>query len=674
MTPEGVFLIAGRPSVLPLARPATVVAAAMQRPVAAAVLDHLSDRDWTPFMLRRLIHNAFRIGTAENATRVIKVATDPGIPDIVRKEALRLLATWTEPFPVDQLTGYWRPLEKRSADSVVPALMAAMPTLLAQNDFALTAALGLIKTYQLQIPDLDGDKLGAMVRNTALPDEARAAALDLFLHRNPENAKAFLIGLTNDSSDEVVLGALTAISKLAPETAVPLLENALNSGSPSRVRKTWAVMGTMQGKLVDDIFVNKLAELRAANGISPSALELMDAAKQRKSQPVNTALKALEKSLTQNPDALAKWNPAIQGGDVAAGAAIFASHPASECMRCHRSEEGHAAGGETAPNLAGIANRHQDPRYFLESMINPSAVIAPGFGAVLIDFKNGASLSGNVLAETPDHIDIDAAGKSLRVSRADVATVTAPTSPMPPMGTLLKPAEIRDIIAWLTSLKQGSAPPKNTSTPSPLDPATLLASAGKSPAPPTGIDPAVMTSGHAQFLMCGACHGQQGEGTPIAPPLAGSEWVTGPEENLIRIQLRGLTGPIKVKGREYNMPAGMAPLAYQTDEQIAAVLTYVRNSFGNSAPAVTPAAVTALRGEVGKPQLTAADLTPPEAAKPKKPEEGGDMAAPPADATPAAGKYDHLSTEPSRYNNWIALAIGLFVVGTIAGAFRFMKK
>jgi mono/diheme cytochrome c family protein len=54
----------------------------------------------------------------------------------------------------------------------------------------------------------------------------------------------------------------------------------------------------------------------------------------------------------------------------------------------------------------------------------------------------------------------------------------------------------------------------------------------------------------------------------------------------------------------------MMPLAHQTDDQIAAVLTYIRNSFGNSASAVKPEEVKALRGEVGKPMLTEADLIP----------------------------------------------------------------
>lgn len=125
------------------------------------------------------------------------------------------------------------------------------------------------------------------------------------------------------------------------------------------------------------------------------------------------------------------------------------------------------------------------------------------------------------------------------------------------------------------------------------------------------IDEAVMEVGKAQYLVCGACHGQNGEGGPAGPPLAGSEWVTGPVSNLVLIQLRGLVGPIEVAGVVYDFPGGMAPMAYQSDEQIASVLTYIRNSFGNEASAVKPEQVAALRGEVGKPQVTVEDLVKP---------------------------------------------------------------
>ncbi len=129
--------------------------------------------------------------------------------------------------------------------------------------------------------------------------------------------------------------------------------------------------------------------------------------------------------------------------------------------------------------------------------------------------------------------------------------------------------------------------------------------------PDAPIDPAQMEIGKTQYLVCGACHGQNGEGGPIAPPLADSEWVTGPISNLIKIQLRGLSGPITVNGVDYDLPVPMNQMAYQTDEQIAGVLTYIRNSFGNKAHAVTPEQVNAMRAEVGKPILTVEDLIKP---------------------------------------------------------------
>lgn len=130
-------------------------------------------------------------------------------------------------------------------------------------------------------------------------------------------------------------------------------------------------------------------------------------------------------------------------------------------------------------------------------------------------------------------------------------------------------------------------------------------------------DPAIVEKGKTQYMMfCFACHGPNGEGVPFAgPPLAGSEWVTGPVSNLVTIGFRGLTGPITVAGKEHTeFPAGMMAMAApMTDEDFAATLTYIRNSFGNKASPVKPEWVKAFRGEIGKPQLPTSELIQPEA-------------------------------------------------------------
>ena len=125
------------------------------------------------------------------------------------------------------------------------------------------------------------------------------------------------------------------------------------------------------------------------------------------------------------------------------------------------------------------------------------------------------------------------------------------------------------------------------------------------------VDPAMMEVGKTLYGTCLACHGPDANGVPnLGPPLAGSEWVAGPVENLIAIQLRGMIGPIEVKGQLFKPVAPMVPLSYQTDDQIAAVLTYVRNSFGNKASPVTAEQVQVMRGEVGKPMLDPSQLLP----------------------------------------------------------------
>ncbi|HEY0863376.1 MAG TPA: cytochrome c [Lacunisphaera sp.] len=95
---------------------------------------------------------------------------------------------------------------------------------------------------------------------------------------------------------------------------------------------------------------------------------------------------------------------------------------------------------------------------------------------------------------------------------------------------------------------------------------------------------------------CIACHQANGMGVPGQyPPLAASEWVTGSEERIIRIVLHGLNGPITVEGKEYNNV--MAPLGSLKDDQIANVISYVRASWGNTAPEVSPETVAKVRAE-----------------------------------------------------------------------------
>ena len=116
--------------------------------------------------------------------------------------------------------------------------------------------------------------------------------------------------------------------------------------------------------------------------------------------------------------------------------------------------------------------------------------------------------------------------------------------------------------------------------------------------------------------LCFTCHQPTGLGLPGQfPPLAGSDWVLGDKERLIKISINGLMGEIEVNGQKFNgaMPPPGIPPGSLTDSQIADVLTYIRNEWGNSASAVTASEVAAVRAATkdrGAMQMwTAAELS-----------------------------------------------------------------
>ena len=134
-------------------------------------------------------------------------------------------------------------------------------------------------------------------------------------------------------------------------------------------------------------------------------------------------------------------------------------------------------------------------------------------------------------------------------------------------------------------------------------------SAGQQKGPPPGMATTAAAGGPAQAASpkdegkkyftqnCVSCHQATGLGVPNQyPPLAKSEYANGSPKRLALILLKGLQGPVKVAGANFNgaMPAWEKNL---NDKKIAYILTYVRQEWGNSAPEITPEQIAAARKE-----------------------------------------------------------------------------
>ncbi|MGI9241119.1 MAG: c-type cytochrome [Verrucomicrobiales bacterium] len=174
---------------------------------------------------------------------------------------------------------------------------------------------------------------------------------------------------------------------------------------------------------------------------------------------------------------------------------------------------------------------------------------------------------------------------------------------------------------------------------------------GYSPELPDGggagavVDPreSWLKNGKKKFGTCAGCHMLNGLGKAGQyPPLAGSEWVTGGTERLAALILHGLTGPITVKGQNYSgaelMPAHAAVFS---SAEIAQVMSYIRNNWGNEASFVTAEMIDTARDKFASQTTpyTNADLPAADANLPGELPEwaGGEPAAPaePADAADA---------------------------------------
>lgn len=113
---------------------------------------------------------------------------------------------------------------------------------------------------------------------------------------------------------------------------------------------------------------------------------------------------------------------------------------------------------------------------------------------------------------------------------------------------------------------------------------------------------ALFVAGRERYTTCAACHGAQGQGVSgVGPSLAGSEWAQSEPESVVRIALHGFEGGLAERPRQsVNVAGVMPPHGFLSDEELAGILTFIRQSWGNEAPPITPEEVARVREAVGE--------------------------------------------------------------------------
>jgi quinoprotein glucose dehydrogenase len=413
-------------------------------------------------LLLRALNAHFRLGTPDNAAALAGFAARNASATL-RKEALALLALWSTPPARDRVLGVYLPLAEkaRPASVAATALADKLPTIFGAStadDVQLAAIEAITALKSKDTSTL----LSAIVADRAQSGSVRAAALTTLAGFDaPGLAESAALAAASEVPD-LRLAALPVVSRLAPNDAVGHLEKLVNGGTAREQQTAFRALGAATDTAADTVILAQLARLEAGK-IAPAAqLDLLEAAALRSDPRVKQALEARETALAANPDPLAPFRVALEGGNARNAIRTVNNNPVVQCIRCHRI--GDSGAGDAGPNLAGIGAR-ESREYLLESLIKPSAKIAPGFEIVNVTKQNGESIIGTLLHRDDQRVRLKTGDSdNVEIAASDIKTVESAPSGMPEVVALvLTKSEIRDLVEFLSNLKQAPGSNKQAS-------------------------------------------------------------------------------------------------------------------------------------------------------------------------------------------------------------------
>ena len=149
-------------------------------------------------------------------------------------------------------------------------------------------------------------------------------------------------------------------------------------------------------------------------------------------------------------DPVEQYRSVLWGGDSLSGIQVFARNQSAQCMRCHAIGP---YGGEVGPKLDNLGNRFTREE-ILQAVVDPSARITPGYGIVTLALNNGETTSGILLKESDASLTLKIDDEEKEISKQEISKRTDAPSSMPPMGSVLSKRELRDLIEFLSRIKQ----------------------------------------------------------------------------------------------------------------------------------------------------------------------------------------------------------------------------
>ncbi len=371
---------------------------------------------------RRAIHAANRRGGEVDLKNILALIEHDGVDSKLREEAAQLVADWLSPKEFDLVRNESRQYEQRDVTASASILMSKLPGLLNNgSDKIQLAAIQAIRGNKIGGKQLEAQLL-KVIQNQDLNVDVRIGALNALQEQESPHLGNALAAAGAATEQKLRAQAVRMLAKWQPDQALPILADVLPNAAPPEQAAAFVALADLQSADADELLAEWVDRL-ASDQVDPSVqLELFECASNRAangSQVLDTSLKRWRARMDE-VDPLAWQQISLHGGNVDAGRDVFYNNATASCQRCHYVEtEAHAEmAPEVGPELSSVG-LNLSRQELLESILQPAKKIASGF-----EFY-------------------DNNGKLLPISAMT-----------PGLGQALTPRELRDLVAYLDSLKK----------------------------------------------------------------------------------------------------------------------------------------------------------------------------------------------------------------------------